>query len=88
MFIYFVVNYFCGLASPQKCLNTKYFSVRLMKMCSRLCTIHLTITFHGYHLDYCLVVSQCMFYRETDNAKVSLPAVPAAILLRLALPHF
>ena len=49
MFINFVVNYFRYLASPWKYLNTNYFSVQLMKRCTRMHTIHLIITFQGYH---------------------------------------
>ena len=40
-----------------KIFDTKYFSVWLMKRCTRKCTICLTITFQGYHF-YCLV-DQC-----------------------------
>ena len=61
--IYFVVNYFCYLASPQKYFCTEIiFSCINEEVYSKLgsvATFHLTITFQGYHV-YCDLVGKML----------------------------
>ena len=56
MCIYFMVDYFCCLASPQHELIL--IMVNCVNKFTRKCTVCLTITFQGYH-HYDYLVGQC-----------------------------
>ena len=91
MLIYFVVCYFRCSASPQKSIsvNMNFFGSVNEEVCTWKFTIHLTITFQGYHVYYYLVgwCRETIKRNSVHRSNVHRSSDPT-VFSKLSIPHF